>query len=154
MNHTRHDTLFSIRYAVRLHERGAALWGKTAMGLKFLSVLSGSAALVAVIGTATQPAITLGLVFALFQALEIALNPADKKYEALAQRQGFARLYAKQQTMSDEALHTAYWELVEDDTTSYLPAVKELAYNDVVREEGNDESYCYPANHPFLALLT
>ena len=154
MNIQRYETLFSIRYAVRLHERGTAYWGWIANLFKLLSVLSGSAALVSVVGNQSTMAVALGLAFALFQAFEITFSPTDRKYQEIVQRKAFANLYAKQGKYSDDDLEAAYRELVAEDESTPLNSIKELAYNDVVNEQGSDSSYCYQNGHFLVAMLS
>jgi hypothetical protein len=112
-----------------------------------MSILSGSASIMSVVGSHPDTATALGLIFALFQALEYTLSPNEKMYESLAQRRGYAGLYANSQHLSDDELSTCYLKLVSEDETKISIAIKELAYNDVVKEQGLDESYCYPAKH-------
>lgn len=147
MNTDRHTTEFSIRYAVRSHDRRSALWGRVAAFLKFMSIFSGSASIMSVIGSHPDAATALGLIFASFQALEYTLSPNEKMYESLAQRRGYAGLYANSRNLSDDELSACYLKLVSEDETKISIAIKELAYNDVVREQGLDESYCYPSKH-------
>jgi len=154
MNNPRYETLFSIRYAIRVHERSLAFWGAMANLLKLMSILSGSAALMSVVGAESNTAVFLGLAFAFFQALEYSFHPTDKRYQALVQRKVFAQLYAKQAKFDDQALETTYRELVAEDETTPLNALKELAYNDVVKEQGSDESYCFANKHVFMAALS
>jgi hypothetical protein len=150
----RYDTEFSIRYAVRLHERGQAFWDSISKLLKFISLASGSAALVAVIGSDGRYALAMGLVFAFFQAIEHSYNPADRKYEELAQRKAFSKLYAKAPKLADDALDAAYRELVAEDESTTFESLRQLAYNDVARETGSDASYYYKNSSFFFTLLS
>lgn len=146
---TRNATLFSIRYAARVLERYARMWGIVGNVVKFTMAVSGSAALAALVGTKTTAAITLGIVFAVMQALEATLQPAKRRAEALAMRRSYARLQAGEGKQEDAALEAAYWKVAADDDITVPAPLKELAYNDVVRERGLDETACYP-DHPLL----
>ena len=96
MNSTRHQTTFALRYAVRVLERYSAFWRVTGLLFKFASVLSGAGALVAMIGTSAQSALTLGLLFAALQALDLVLDPSNRCAMAMANRRDYAAILAKQ----------------------------------------------------------
>lgn len=153
MKNSRDDTLFSLRYAVRVLERYARMWSLVGAGLKATSILSGTVALAALTGTNTRVAVALGVVFAALQALEYALGPAEKRAEALAERRNYARVLAAEATMDDPALEAAYQRVVADDELVIIQRLRELAYNDVVREQGKDERECY-ADHGFLRAFS
>lgn len=153
MNNSRSDTLFSLRYAVRVLERYARMWNLVGAGLKAISILSGTVALAALTGANSRVAVVMGVVFAALQALEYALGPAEKRAEALAERRNYARVLAAEASMNDAALDAAYQRVVADDEIVIIQSLRELAYNDVVREQGKDESHCY-ADHGFMRAFS
>lgn len=150
---TRDDILFDLRYACRVLERYACMHAKLGMVLKFFSLLSGTAALAALVGDKSGIALGLGLFFALLQALEHAVGPGDKAANASAMRKEYARLYARAAGLADEVLDAGYHAIVADDDISVPQGLKELAFNDVICERSLDASACYPAR-PFLAALS
>jgi hypothetical protein len=150
---TRSDTLFDLRYAVRVLERQARMWGLVGAAFKFASVLSGTVALAALTGEKTPLAIGMGMVFAVLQAAEIAVGPTGKSSNALSMRRDYARLYARESTLSDAALEDGYQAIVADDEIVVGHALKELAFNDVVLERGLNAADCYP-NRPWLRALS
>lgn len=150
---TRDDTLFDLRYAVRVLERQARMQGNCMAMVKFSTLLSGSAALAALVANHAAAAITLGLVCATVQALDMALEPTAKQARALAARLNYARVMSHQASMTDAALEVAYQAVVADDDVAVSRALQELAYNDVIREQGRDESVCY-AERPWVRALS
>lgn len=153
MKDPRADTLFALRYAVRVLERQAKLWAVIGKLFKFISILSGTVAVAAVVSSKAEWAVFLGIMFAVMQAIDHALDPAEKHAAALAQRRDYARLLADQTNHTDGALEAAYRKVVADDEIMVDQALKELAYNDVVREQGLPESACYP-DHALMRLLS
>lgn len=152
MSKTRDDTLFALRYAVRVLERHARLWGLIGAACKLVAILSGTVALAALVGTNTPLAVGMGVVFAVLQAVEHAFGPAEQRAKAQAQRRDYARLLARQGAMDDAAAEAAYQAVVADDDIAVPAALKELAYNDVVREQGLSEAACYPGHWLLRAL--
>lgn len=153
MNNTRNDTLFALRYAVRVLERHARMWGHIGLACKFASLLSGTAALTALASSNKQLALGLGILFAVIQALEHAFGPAERRAQSLNTRRDYARVLAAQASHSDEALEAAYQAAVAEDEICVGQSFKELAYNDVVKEQGLDETACYPG-HGLLQVLS
>lgn len=149
---TRDDTLFDLRYAVRVLERQARLQGHCIALVKFLMLLGGSAALASLVSGHAVAAICLGLVFATVQALDLALEPTAKQARALAARLNYARLLARQAALDDAALEAGYQGLLADDDVVVGRSLQELAYNDVIREQGRDASVCYAERRWVRAL--
>jgi len=148
---SRFETLFSIRYAVRVLERNARMWGVVSAAFKFASILSGTVALAAITGDKTALAVWLGVVFAGIQALDHATDPAGRRASSLAARRDYARLLAAAHRHDDAALEAAYVAVVAEDEESVIESLKKLAYNDVVREQGLDDGACFA--EPWLARL-
>jgi hypothetical protein len=143
MEANREAALFNIRYAVRVLERHCRLWRRIDGAVRLAALLAGSAAIGALGAQHAGLSMAFGLVFALFQAVEFALRPADVAARALAQRKQYAALFARARTLDDAALADAYDELVAADEVIVTESLRHLAYNDVVRERGLDESACY-----------
>jgi len=154
MNTDRHETLFSIRYAVRALERQGALWGRLGYVLKFFSVISGAAAVTTALSEGSAwAAASAGLLFAALQAFEVVVDPSGKAAAAIAQRRDYARLMARQSRHSDTELEAEYQTLVADDNIATPMALRQAAYNDVVHELGRDPQALYP-DQGWLARLS
>ena len=154
MPDTRADTLFNLRYAVRVLERYAHLWHNAGVTLKFSSILSGTAALASLTGQVVLLAVAAGIFFAVMQALELALAPADRATAASLQRREYARLLAQGCQLGDEALAAQYAGLVAEDGIHVPQGLKLIAYNDVVRERGLDSAALYTNTNRLLACLS
>lgn len=151
----RRDTLFSIRYAVRVLEHHASLWRRIDASVRFAALLAGSGAFAALAAENQAFSLGLGIAFAVFQAIEFSIRPAEKVAASLSARKLYAALYADQSTLDDPALEIAYWRIVAADEVNVPDILKRIAYNDVLTERGDDESYLYTrtAWQRFLALL-
>jgi len=141
MTDDRSNTLFCLRYAVRVLERQMRLQAFTVAAFKFASLISGSGALVALVGQNTPIAIALGVAFAVFQAMEVATDPASRRAQAVATRLLYARVLAGQAALDDTALEAAYQAVVAEDDIVLSQSLRDLAYDDVVRERGMDQTH-------------
>ena len=139
----RSDTTFSIRYAVRVLERTARFWSRIDTSIKVFALLSGSGAIYALASKHEGFTLACGVFFALTQAIEFAIRPADKAALALGERGVYAKLLANQSALSDEALEDAYQRAVCDDEVIVMDGLRCIAYNDVLNERGADPTYAY-----------
>lgn len=140
---SRSDTTFSIRYAVRVLERTARFWSRIDTSIKVFALLSGSGAIYALASHSEVFTLACGAFFALTQAIEFAVRPADKSALALGERGAYAKLLANQSAMSDEAIEDAYQKAVCDDEVTVMEGMRHIAYNDVLYERSADPSYAY-----------
>lgn len=140
---TRNDALFSIRYAVRVLERSARYWAKIDGAIRIAALLAGSGAIYAISIESRPIAIGFGIFFAITQAIEFALRPADKSALAMGARLGYARLMADQSSHEDAALERAYQQLVAVDEVIVMECLRRIAYNDVLYERGHDPAHAY-----------
>jgi hypothetical protein len=138
MQPTRFDTLFSLRYAVRVLERYARGWGRLDAFLRVAAILAGSAAFAALIGENRPMMLLAGGAFALLQALEYGLAPAREEQRALMARTPYAEILAGAAALDDGALETAYRAALAKDLVVVPEALRRVAYNDVVIERGAD----------------
>jgi hypothetical protein len=143
METTRPDTLFNIRYASRVLERQCRLWRRVDGVVRFSAVLAGSGAIAALGAQNAVMALVAGVVFALFQAIEYAVRPAEVAAHAMAQGKQYAALLARQRRLSDAALADELEAVRVEDDIIVMDSLRQLAYNDVVRERGLDESACF-----------
>jgi hypothetical protein len=149
----RYDTLFSLRYAVRVLERHARLWRRLDGLIRFSALLAGSGAFAALMAMHAGFAMAAGLVFAVLQAVEFTVRPAELSAKSLAARKGYADLLADQGRLSDDALAAAYERVSANDEVIVPEYLRRLAYNDVAEESGCGAEVMYPVKgwHRLLA---
>lgn len=152
MEAARHDTLFNIRYAARVLERQCRLWRRIDGAVRFSAILAGSGAIAAMGAQNAVLALVAGVVFALFQAIEYAVRPAEVAARAMAQGKQYAALLARQRGLSDEALADELEAVRVEDDIIVMDSLRRLAYNDVVRERGLNESECFAETHALRAV--
>lgn len=151
---TRDDTLFSLRYAVRVLERHQRMWRRIDSMVRLMAILSGTSAFAALMSQHQGAALATGLLFALLQAVEFALRPAERAADSGAARRTYDSVLARQSEFSDAALADAYRRVVADDAVIVPESLRALAYNDVVNEQGSDPAHLFPLNRwqRFVAL--
>ena len=151
----RRDTLFSIRYAVRVLERHARLWGRIDACIKLAALVSGSSAFAALMADNKTMVLVAGIVFALLQAVEFSIRPAEVRARSLAGRTGYAKLWATQGGFDDAALEAAYKALVAGDEVITQESIRALAYNDVLTERGDDPAHLIALGrwHRFMSCI-
>lgn len=147
------DTVFNLRYAMRVLERHACLWRKASHVLKFLGLLSGTLALASLTADRQAAALWLGVFFAVAQCLDYVLSPAEKSLLSEVQRKRYGEVWARSSQMGAANLAADYAALVAEDAISPSGALRELAYDDVVREQGLDLAACYGGNR-LIRLLS
>ncbi len=132
----RANMLNEIRYAERLCQRTARLYRRIQSGTTFLSIIGGSAAASTLVSQAPSWLPVAGtLMLAVFGAIAIAVRPADKAAQNEMDVKRYGALRAKSSTMTDEALRLAIDDAHASDTPEVEP-LRDVAYNDVVREVG------------------
>lgn len=89
---------------------------------------------------------TLGILFAICQALEFGIRPAEISAKSMAMRLVYARLFASARSMDEEALDAAYLKLVAEDDIVVSEWMRHIAYNDVLAEQGKDPGHAYELN--------
>lgn len=153
MSTSRYQTVFSLRFAVRVLERQAVIWSRIDATMRLVAIFSGTAALMALMGGRPWLTTGLGVFFAILQSAQYALDPAARRAEAVQQRKRYAKLFAQKHKYSDEDLETEYQAIVADDEVICTRRVRELAYNDVLEEMGcNPEERYRPSR--FWDLLS
>lgn len=141
---SRFDTLFSLRYAVRVLERQSRFWRHLDGGLRMSAVLSGSASLASLL-THQPYAVSVAVlgVFAVLQAVEFAVQPGLKAAEAWVARAPYLALLAGQAGLNDARLEEEYQAALMGDGVQAFESLRRIAYNDVVEEKGCDPSVAY-----------
>jgi len=138
---TRFETLFSIRYAVRVLERHARFWRHVDTFVRLCGLMAGSAAFAALVAQYPGGALGFGIVFAVIQAIEYSVRPAAISAESAAAKKPYATLLARQHAYADADLEAAYQQAVADDDVIVPEFMRALAYNDVTLEKGCDLAY-------------
>jgi len=110
------------------------------------AILSGSAAFAALATGNQGVTMTLGILFAICQALEFGIRPAEISAKSMAMRLVYARLFASAKAMDDESLDSAYLKLVAEDDIVVSEWMRHIAYNDVLAEQGKDPEHAYKLN--------
>lgn len=131
------NALNDIRYSERLCQRTARLYRHLQATFTFLSVLGGSSLLINLHSPELQLAGVITL--AISGALNLAMRPADKAAAADADAKRYAQLRAKSHEMNETELQAAVNKLREGDTPE-VDALRDVAYNDVVREIGRPDA--------------
>ncbi|MDR1935886.1 MAG: hypothetical protein LBS49_09985 [Candidatus Accumulibacter sp.] len=137
---TRHELIYSIRYAIRLTQRQARLYRRIQAVGVFLGIIGGSATLSLLaqnlpdwVGIAGAALLTLA------GAALIAVRPADKAARNETDVQRYTALMAQSHTLSDEALAVAFNEAHRGDCPKIEP-LRDVAYNDVAQEFGRHDA--------------
>jgi hypothetical protein len=133
----KHELLLDIRYARRAQELHIKLYGRLKILFVVMSVVGGSAALLNALGGDGKPlTIFAGVIFAVFQALDLAVDPGDKKTKHELIYREFNRLDRQAFDLSEATLFKRYSEVCEDCLTE-IEAVRHLAHLDNLRENGH-----------------
>lgn len=150
------DTLFSVRYAIRVHERRAKLWNTINRIIRLTSILSGSAAVASITAMGQTVAVIFTAIFAIMQAVEFSVSPNEKSVESKSIRKTYSVILANKGSQSEAELENAYNKAVDSDEVIVGTTIKELAYNDVAREIGAAKEYWFAEGwrHKILALLS
>ena len=139
MDQDKTTLLGEIRYAERLCLRTARLYRHLQASNTFLSVLGGSAVISSVGGQLPLWLPLLGAaVLAIFGALNIAMRPADKAVANESDARRYARLRTAGQSMTADQLRVALATERESDAQE-VESLRDVAYNDLVRELGRDD---------------
>ena len=153
---TRSDTLFSVRYAVRVLERHSRKWNKISNIIRFFSLISGSAAIASLSATNNSLVLVSGIVFACLQALEFSINPSNLAAKSLIESQKYAIILANKKSYSKDDLEKEYLLVSAKDSVIVGSFLKELAYNDVALEQNADPEELYEISllHRFFRMLS
>lgn len=150
------ETLFSLRYAVRVHERRAKLWSTINLVIRFTSLLSGSAAIGSITAANQTVAVVFASIFATMQAIEFSASPNEKSAESKSTRKAYSAIIANKSRRTESELDEAYSEAIDSDEVIAGMTIKELAYNDVARELGAAKEHLYAEGlrHKILSMLS
>jgi hypothetical protein len=146
--------LGEIRYAERLCLRTARLYRHIQATSVFLSVIGGSAVISSASGNlpAWVP-VAGGAMLAIFGAMNLAMRPADKAVANEVDAKRYAKLRTSAQSMSASELQTAL-EAARESDVQEVESLREVAYNDLVREIGReDESIPLRMHQKLLSAL-
>lgn len=131
--------LNEIRYSERLCQRTARLYRHVQAIGTFVTVAAASGPFFALAGKLPGwLGVTGALTFAVLGAAMLATRPADKAATNEADMKRYSALRADAQTMDAEALQAALNKARTGDAAE-IEALRDVAYNDLVREIGRDE---------------
>jgi hypothetical protein len=150
------ETLFCLRYAVRVHERRAKLWSTINLVIRFTSLLSGSAAIGSITAANQTVALVFAAIFATMQAIEFSASPNEKSTVSKSTRKAYSTIIANKGRRTEAELDEAYNATIDSDEVIAGTTIKELAYNDVVREFGAAKEHLYAEGlrHKILSMLS
>lgn len=134
MTQSREQVLGEIRYAQRLCQRTSRLYRRAQTTFTFISIVAGSAALVAV--SSKLPvhfAMLSGLVFAVFTALNLSIRPAERIAQNDADVKKYAALIAKATELDVPAILKLLAEARQTDAPEIEP-LRDVAFNDLMLE--------------------
>lgn len=132
--------LNEARYAERLCQRTARLYRHLQASTVFLSVLGGSGVMSALAqGVPAWVPVAGAVVLATFGAVNLAVRPADKAAANEADCKRYAQLRTAGQSMTEAELSVALNKARESDTAE-VEALREVAFNDLVREMGRSDA--------------
>lgn len=140
---SRHDTLFALRYAVRVLERHARMWRRIDGLIRFSALLAGSSAFAGLMAANSTTALVAGIVFAVLQSVEFAIRPAEIAARSMTAKKPYGDILARQAELDDAQLESAYQRCVAEDDVIVPENLRYLAYNDVVQERGGDPASLY-----------
>ena len=131
--------LGEIRYAERLCLRTARLYRHVQATSVFLSVIGGSAVISSTSGSlpAWVP-VAGGAVLAIFGAINLAMRPADKAVANETDAKRYAKLRTSGQSMTAQELQIAL-EAARESDVQEVESLRNVAYNDLVREIGRED---------------
>lgn len=140
MEQTKEQLQGEIRYAQRLCQRTARLYRRVQTCATFLSVLSGSGALIA-LSSQMPSGVTIGfaLAFATFGAVNLAVRPADKAAQNDLDVRKYGALVVKAQQVEPMELKRLIAEAEQSDAPEVEP-LRDVAFNDVMREINRDDA--------------
>lgn len=152
----RSQVVFCIRYAVNVLERHYSFWVKMNYLISFLSLLSGMAAISAVISMNQALSITFGAIFAIGQAIEFAIRPEQLSAKSFVAIGPYKVIEANSDSMSDGELLASYNKTSAADGVVVSSFFKRIAYNDTIRQLGADELSLYTEgfSHRFADAVT
>lgn len=131
--------LNEARYAERLCERTARFYRRIQVFGTFATIVGGSATLSA-LAQGVPPWVSVGGAAAMtvFGALLVAMRPGERVAANEADARRYAKLRTEALAMTAEQLAAALAKAGETDTPE-IEALRDVAYNDVVREIGRDD---------------
>lgn len=135
-----HDQLRGeVRYAIRLCQRTARLYRHIQTAGTFFGILGGSAAMASLSNNLPHwLSIAGGAMLAIAGAALIAIRPADKAAQNEQDVRRYQSLMTKSLDMTPEALEAAIEEARQSDAPE-VDALRNVAYNDVVKEINRDD---------------
>jgi hypothetical protein len=143
-----HNLLFGVRRSIRYHNRRRRFFDGFDRFVKVLSVIGGSAAVAAVVGSVPGLAVTLASIVAILSAISLVVGPAQaaRLHEDLAKR--FSKLeydIVRSNTPDENQVNNFVAErlLIESDEPPIMRVLDIVCQNELCEAMGYDESELY-----------
>ena len=130
---TKEQLQVDLRYAQRLCERTARFYRRIQTSLTFLTLLAGSGAIAALSAQMPGSSKWLGVAFAAFGGINMALRPAERIAANEVDVRKYATLLTKAHSLDAVAIAALLSEARQSDTNEIEP-LRAVAYNDVMLE--------------------
>jgi hypothetical protein len=151
MEKTKEQILGEIRYSQRLCQRTARLYRRAQTTFTFLSVLAGSAGLVAVSSKLpVSYALASACAFAVLAAINLAIRPAERIAQNESDVKKYAALIAKSTDLEVSEIAKLLAEARQSDAPEVEP-LRDVAFNDVMLEINRADSLI-PLSRPQKVL--
>lgn len=140
MEQTKEQLQGEIRYAQRLCQRTARLYRRAQTTFTFLSIVSGSAALVSISGKlSTESVLGSAVAFAIVAAMNFAIRPAERIAQNDTDVKKYAALLVKAEELDVAAIRKLIAEARQTDAPELEP-LRAVAFNDVMREINREDA--------------
>jgi hypothetical protein len=150
MEKTKEQLLGEIRYSQRLCQRTSRLYRRAQTMFTFLSVLAGSAGLVAVSSKLPVAyALASACAFAIVAAINLSIRPAERIAQNEADVKKYAALVAKSTEMDAAAIAKLLAEARQSDAAEVEP-LRDVAFNDVMLEINREDALIPLSGHQKL----
>lgn len=139
MNDHKQQLLDEVRYAERITQRTARLYRRVATFFTFTAVLGGSGTVTA-LSTAVPPWVGVAgaALLAVTGAAALSMRPLEKAVINEADARKYAALRTQGASMDESQLNAALQKARESDVAE-IELLRDVAYNDVVREIGRSD---------------
>lgn len=138
------EARFNARYAYRAVLRQCRFWSRMDNANALIAAFAGTAAFAAITGQHARLAFVIGLVLAFTQLLSLIIRLPEKAVRAQISAQRYRRLVSTLAVGQDAAaLRQALTEASQQDDVEVFEWIRQLAYNDALRELSADEQHAY-----------
>lgn len=139
-----YEATLDVKYGQRLNYLHAKLYAKINAALNFVNLISGTAAFGAFASKTPDIILWIALVISLASILSILIDPAIKSAEFADKSKQYARLLAIAPELTEAELYKKLLNL-QADTTPIIEAIRIIAYNDTLIENGREDYLTNPS---------